>query len=98
LDDAALNAKQKKATTDGFKGRALGAFPLLSHKERIKWIKKSKTEEKLKQTFCFKLLKSVNKILLQHQWPCNKLRLIVSSGVILNDPVRDRCGQSAQIN
>ena len=38
----------------------------------------SKTEEKLKQTFCFKLLKALNKI-LRHQWPCNKLRLILSS-------------------
>ena len=37
--------------------------------------KNSKTEEKLKQHFYFKLLKSVNEILLQHQWPFNKLRL-----------------------
>ena len=41
----------------------------------------SKTEEKLKQTFCFKLLKALNKI-LRHQWPCNKLQL--SSSFILN--------------
>jgi len=37
----------------------------------------------------------VNKLLFRHQWPCNKLRLILSSSFI-SDPVRNRCSQSAQ--
>jgi len=74
-------------------GRWGRSLPLTHKERRNKMNKNSKTEEKLKQTFCFKLLKSVNKMLLRHQWPCNKLRL--SSNFILKmsgtrgDPVHD---------